>query len=198
MAIAQKYLAPAAKEMSGLKDVDVQLDEKAVEELIKSYCRESGVRNLKKQIEKVYRKTALNIIKDLPEQEAQAEKKEESETPAQTEGASQNVGSGETTAAQSGEPDKEKEPVVLPAKIPEDTHVYINKDNLKDYVGPPIFTADRLYETTPPGVVMGLAWTSMGGAALYVESILQSALSPSSTPSFEQTGNLQNVMKEST
>ncbi|KAI5278946.1 ATP-dependent Lon protease pim1 [Ascosphaera aggregata] len=38
----------------------------------------------------------------------------------------------------------------------------------------------------------------MGGAALYVESILENALSPTSAPGFEQTGNLQTVMKEST
>ncbi|KAL9615629.1 MAG: hypothetical protein Q9204_008722 [Flavoplaca sp. TL-2023a] len=45
---------------------------------------------------------------------------------------------------------------------------------------------------------MGLAWTSMGGAALYVESILENALSASSRPGLERTGNLKNVMKEST
>jgi len=82
-------------------------------------------------------------------------------------------------------------------KVPESVHVTISKDNLKDYVGPPVFTADRLYEKTPPGVAMGLAWTSMGGAALYVESILESALSHSSRPGLERTGNLKAVMKES-
>ena len=51
-AIADKYLAPAAKELAGLKDADVILTDEAIDELIKSYCRESGVRNLKKQIEK--------------------------------------------------------------------------------------------------------------------------------------------------
>ena len=35
-------------------------------------------------------------------------------------------------------------------------------DNLIDVVGKPVFTSDRLYKTTPPGVVMGLAWTAMG------------------------------------
>lgn len=50
------------------------------------------------------------------------------------------------------------------------TKVTIGPDDLKDYVGPPPFTSDRIYETTPPGVVMGLAWTSMGGNSLYVEA----------------------------
>jgi Lon-like ATP-dependent protease len=45
---------------------------------------------------------------------------------------------------------------------------------------------------------MGLAWTSMGGAALYVESILENALTPESRPGIDITGNLQPVMKEST
>lgn len=48
--------------------------------------------------------------------------------------------------------------------------VVIGPDDLKDYVGSPPFTSDRIYETTPPGVVMGLAWTSMGGNSLYVEA----------------------------
>lgn len=40
------------------------------------------------------------------------------------------------------------------------------------YVGKPTFTSDRLYEgSTPPGVVMGLAWTALGGSSLYVESL---------------------------
>ncbi|KKZ60887.1 lon protease like, mitochondrial [[Emmonsia] crescens] len=193
MAIAERYLAPSAKEMSGLKDVDVILEKDAIEELIKSYCRESGVRNLKKQIEKVYRKAALKIIQDLPEQEKDAEEvtvREEVRTALEE---------GTESAVEKGE--KSPEPVPAPlaaAHVPEDIHVSINRDNLKDYVGPPIFTSDRLYDVTPAGVAMGLAWTSMGGAALYVESILETVLSPTSRPSLEQTGNLMTVMKEST
>jgi Lon-like ATP-dependent protease len=53
--IADKYLGPQAKEASGLKDADVILEPPAVDVLIKQYCRESGVRNLKKHIDKVSR-----------------------------------------------------------------------------------------------------------------------------------------------
>jgi len=49
LAIAEKYLAPIAKDMSGLKNADITMSQEALELLIKSYCRESGVRNLKKQ-----------------------------------------------------------------------------------------------------------------------------------------------------
>jgi len=40
--------------------------------------------------------------------------------------------------------------------------INVTNDNLADFVGKPIFTTDRLYNDTPPGVVMGLAWTAMG------------------------------------
>ena len=42
--------------------------------------------------------------------------------------------------------------------------------DLQGYVGQPPFTSDKIYDTTPAGVVMGLAWTAMGGNTLYVEA----------------------------
>lgn len=196
MAIAERYLGPAAKELAGLNGVDVQLTKDAVEELIKSYCRESGVRNLKKQIEKVYRKSALKIVRELgesilPESEALTD-----EGKAAMEESKKDHTDVKDTPEDIAKQTSETPRVAL--QVPEDVHVRIDKDNLKDYVGPPVFTSDRLYETTPPGVAMGLAWTQMGGAALYVESILESALNHGSRPNLAITGNLKAVMKEST
>ncbi|KAL2409353.1 Lon protease-like protein, mitochondrial [Exophiala dermatitidis] len=195
-AIADRYLAPQAKELSGLKDADVNLDESAIEELINKYCRESGVRNLKKQIEKVFRKSALKIIQDLGEEALPESEALTDEGKAALEESKKDESDVKDTPENIDKETTEKPRVAL--KLPDSVHVTITKDNLKDYVGPPVFTSDRLYETTPPGVAMGLAWTSMGGAALYVESILESALSRSSRPGFERTGNLKAVMKEST
>ncbi|KAG6887797.1 ATP-dependent Lon protease pim1 [Termitomyces sp. T32_za158] len=65
--IAERYLAPQAREASGLGMANVVLDREAVDVLIKYYCRESGVRNLKKHIEKIYRKAALKVVQDLGE-----------------------------------------------------------------------------------------------------------------------------------
>lgn len=196
IAIAERYLAPQAKEVNGLKDADVILEKEAIVELINKYCRESGVRNLKKQIEKVYRKSALKIVTDLGE-----EVLPESEALTDEGKAAQEAAEKDTTDVKDTPENIENETTQTPRvalKVPENVHVSINKDNLKDYVGPPVFTSDRLYDVTPPGVVMGLAWTSMGGAALYVESILERALSASSSPGLERTGSLKNVMKEST
>lgn len=198
MAIAERYLAPQAKEMSGLKDVDISIEQDAIMELINKYCRESGVRNLKKQIEKVYRKSALKIIQDLgedvlPEDQALTEEGKK----AQEESEKDETDVKETPEQEQIEKETTEQPRVA-LKVPENVHVSIGKENLKDYVGPPVFTSDRLYDSTPPGVAMGLAWTQMGGAALYVESILENALSHSSRPGLERTGNMKPVMKEST
>lgn len=196
MAIAEKFLSPAARELSGLKDVDIVLSKEAIEELIKSYCRESGVRNLKKQIEKIYRKSALNIIQELGEDVFSEDKALTEEGKAALEESKKDESDVKETPETIVKETTETPRQAL--KVPEGVHVKIDRTNLKDYVGPPVFTSDRLYETTPAGVAMGLAWTSMGGAALYVESILENALNASSRPGLERTGNLKSVMKEST
>lgn len=40
--------------------------------------------------------------------------------------------------------------------------IQVADDNLKKFVGNPVFNTDRIYAETPPGVTIGLAWTSMG------------------------------------
>ena len=47
--IARKYLIPQVLDMPGLKEGNISLSDEALSLLIKSYCRESGVRNLRKQ-----------------------------------------------------------------------------------------------------------------------------------------------------
>jgi Lon-like ATP-dependent protease len=196
IAIAEKYLAPVAKEMSGLKDADVALQNDAIVELINKYCRESGVRNLKKHIEKVYRKAALKIVTEvgedaLPEEAALTEEGK----------AAQEESQKSETDANATPENMDKQTTETPRvalKVPDSVHVSITQENLKDYVGPPVYISDRLYDTNPTGVAMGLAWTSMGGSALYIESIVQNALSASSHGGLERTGSLRDVMKEST
>merc|ERR1719228_1755769 len=64
MAIAQKYLVPQVQELTGLSKTHMNLTAEALNTLIKSYCRESGVRNLRKHIEKIYRKAAFQVVHD--------------------------------------------------------------------------------------------------------------------------------------
>lgn len=149
MNIASKYLIPQAKRDSGVSDAQLTIDSEALQTLIKSYCRESGVRNLQKQVEKIFRKAAFKLVK------------------------------GETQS------------------------ITVDNGNLRDFVGRPVFTTDRLYDTTPPGVVMGLAWTAMGGSTLYIETSLSRPLRAVKDKEggggggMELTGNMGDVMKES-
>lgn len=53
LAIAKQYLLPQAMRDSGLKKDVIDVEDDSLNILIKSYCRESGVRNLQKHIEKV-------------------------------------------------------------------------------------------------------------------------------------------------
>uniref|UniRef100_A0A182U9Z5 Lon protease homolog n=1 Tax=Anopheles melas TaxID=34690 RepID=A0A182U9Z5_9DIPT len=153
LAIAKQYLIPQAKRDSGVEDKHISITDDALHALIKSYCRESGVRNLQKQIEKIVRKVAFKVVRK------------------------------------------------------EADFTEVSCTNLSDLLGKPIFTQDRMYESTPPGVVMGLAWTAMGGSALYIETAKRKLLQPMDTNgdakqapgdgSLELTGHLGDVMKES-
>uniref|UniRef100_A0A2D4IG81 Lon protease homolog, mitochondrial n=1 Tax=Micrurus lemniscatus lemniscatus TaxID=129467 RepID=A0A2D4IG81_MICLE len=144
LAIAERYLVPQARVLCGLDESKASITQDVLTVLIKQYCRESGVRNLQKQIEKVLRKSAYKIV--------------------------------------SGEKEK----------------VDITPENLQDFVGKPIFTVDRMYDVTPSGVVMGLAWTAMGGSTLFIETSLRRPQDKESKDgTLEMTGQLGDVMKES-
>ena len=100
MNIAEKYLIPQARRDTGVSNEQVHIEPEALQTLIKSYCRESGVRNLQKQVEKIFRKAAFRLVK------------------------------------------KQSTP---------ETVINVNRSNLQDFVGKPIFTHDRMYDITPPG-----------------------------------------------
>jgi len=70
--------------------------------------------------------------------------------------------------------------------------IVIHKRDVESYLGKPVFAADEMFENIP-GIVTGLAWTSMGGATLQVEAT--AVLSKSK--GFKQTGQLGSVMVES-
>merc|ERR1719219_1053939 len=146
LVIAQQYLLPQVSDITGLKLNDsIVLEDDTLNKLIKSYCRESGVRNLRKHIEKIFRKAAFL-----------------------------NVSEGKND-------------------------IVISKSNLQDFVGKPVFSQDKMYDVTPPGVCLGLAWTSHGGSTLYIETLKQrtSKESKEDAGGIEFTGNLGDVMKES-
>jgi len=69
----------------------------------------------------------------------------------------------------------------------------ITAKNLQEYIGKPLYTSDRFYQVNPIGVCTGLAWTSLGGATLYIEAIKVKA----EKTDMKLTGQAGDVMKES-
>ncbi|MEM8526684.1 MAG: endopeptidase La [Bacteroidota bacterium] len=69
----------------------------------------------------------------------------------------------------------------------------VETEDVEQFLGKPIFNTESLYNQNVPGVALGLAYTSMGGATLYIEAtgIL------SKNAAFKQTGQLGKVMQES-
>ncbi|KZT67440.1 ATP-dependent protease La [Daedalea quercina L-15889] len=203
--IAEQYLGPQAKEASGLKDADVQLDPSAIDVLIKYYARESGVRNLKKHIEKIYRKAALKLIQDLgedafPEKTASAaEDADEGHTVEKQEPPPNDPAAPETSVPETDKEASSEELKVTtverkPLKVPDTVHVRILPENLKDYVGPPVYYRDRMYiKPPPPGVSTGLGYLGNGsGAVMPIE-----ATTMPGKGGLQLTGKLGEVIRES-
>lgn len=69
----------------------------------------------------------------------------------------------------------------------------ITDKNLQEYIGKPVFLTDRYYKKNPVGVCTGLAWTSLGGATLYIEAVRY----PAEKTEMKLTGQAGDVMKES-
>jgi len=60
--IASKYLIPKQIKDNGLKKEEWNLDKEALKDIVRSYTKEAGVRNLEREISKIARKTVKNIL----------------------------------------------------------------------------------------------------------------------------------------
>ncbi len=139
--IAKKHLIPKEKENTGLaSEKKLNFSKVAIETIIEKYTRESGVRQLEKQINKVFRRLALAKAKD-----------------------------GELA------------------------YKKIEAANMSDLLGKAPFSRDIYQGNSYAGVVTGLAWTSVGGEILFIET----SLSKGKGSKLTLTGNLGDVMKES-
>lgn len=59
--IAQKFLFPRMLERHGFKPNDIEMDDAAVRDIVQLYTRESGVRNLERELAKIMRKVAVRV-----------------------------------------------------------------------------------------------------------------------------------------
>ena len=139
--IAKRHLIPKEKENTGLiTDKKLAFNKAAIEKVIEQYTRESGVRQLEKQINKAFRKLAFRKAMDS----------------------------------------------ILP-------YEKITPSEIEDLLGKPPFYRDIYQGNDYAGVVTGLAWTSVGGEILFIET----SLSKGKAGKLTLTGNLGDVMKES-
>ena len=140
--IAKRHLIPRELENTGqnARGMKPSFNKAAIEMIIERYTRESGVRQLEKQINKALRKIAY---KRQVEENADYKK-------------------------------------ITPTEI-------------EDLLGKPPFYRDIYQGNDYAGVVTGLAWTSVGGEILFIET----SLSKGKGNKLTLTGNLGDVMKES-
>ena len=59
--IAEKYLIPKQLKANGMKEAELKVSEAAVRDIVRYYTRESGVRNLEREISKICRKVVKEI-----------------------------------------------------------------------------------------------------------------------------------------
>lgn len=83
--------------------------------------------------------------------------------------------------------------VVTKIALEEPYNISVTEEDIVTYLGKKRYTRDEWETNKYIGVVTGLAWTSVGGEILFVET----SLSPAKVPTLTLTGNLGDVMKES-
>ncbi|MDO1528694.1 endopeptidase La [Fulvimonas sp. R45] len=140
LAIAQKYLLPKQLKANGLKPEELRVDEEAIRDIVRYYTRESGVRNLEREISKICRK----VVKQLALGEA---------VPAK----------GPKKPAKAAKPSRAKA-----ARAP--SGVRVDSSNLDHYLGVRRFDFGRKEQQNEVGLVTGLAWTQVGGDLLSIEA----------------------------
>ncbi|ONM26301.1 lon protease homolog, mitochondrial-like [Zea mays] len=227
MHIARDYLEKNTRQACGIKPEQVEVTDAALLALIENYCREAGVRNLQKHIEKIYRKIALQLVRqgvsNEPDQESLGVTvNEESNSgdsitakdeivkdpavedasvannvtnPASEEANEVNLTTEAPKEDSTSKGNKKTDGVAEDAADKATEKVVVDSSNLGDFVGKPVFQAERIYEQTPVGVVMGLAWTAMGGSTLYIETT--KVEEREGKGDLVLTGQLGDVMKES-
>ena len=177
MEIAKKYLIPKTLSKNGLKKTQVKFDKSTLNLIAQSYARESGVRHFEKCLDKIARKIAMDLVSqpEAVELEARIQDLEAKlKSPAEEELQQ------ELLAAQ-----KELKSILAKSYT-------VDQEAAKKYLGTPPFDEEDIKTASVAGTAIGLAWTSMGGDTLLIET----AAIPGKE-GFSLTGQLGDVMKES-
>ncbi len=169
--IAKKYLIPKNLSKNGLKKNQVKYTKDALLTIAEEYARESGVRNYEKSLDKIHRKIVTELITQSELKKSEFEIGEDLPE--------------EEKARLTAERDAAVQTVL-------DTPYTIDSGDLFKYLGKPVFDESEIKAAKVPGTAIGLAWTSMGGDTLLIESTYFAGKG-----GLVLTGQMGDVMKES-
>ncbi|KAK7498897.1 hypothetical protein BaRGS_00009989 [Batillaria attramentaria] len=171
--IIQRHLMSKQLEQHGLTSEQLVIPEDTIRLLISKYTREAGVRTLERRVAAICRAVAVKVL------EAKSRKKQEQVPQTGEEKKDTSVSSEEVFKTS----DKHEEASIMhPPEMP----IVI------DEAAPPMFEPEMRQRLSQPGVVVGLAWTAMGGEILFVEATRMDG-----EGKLTLTGQLGDVMKES-
>jgi ATP-dependent Lon protease len=169
--IARRFILPKSLEKNGLKRNQVKYTKDSLLHIANAYAREAGVRNFEKNLDKIHRKLAKQIV----------EKEEDARS------ADDSVSEGGVSVSAA----KQKETKTKSAAAKSNKYS-IDKKLVEKYLGKPIFPEGGIKKADKPGMSVGLAWTSMGGDTLVIE-----AMSFPGKEGLTLTGKMGDTMKES-
>jgi ATP-dependent Lon protease len=182
--IAKRFLVAKQRKDTGVNEEQVVFTDDGLQSLIQNYTRESGVRNLEREVGNLCRKIARKLV------DAQTPEGEEP-VPVMAEGAEIIE---EEAAEETVEPVKKGKKKVKkeePMLIPIDK-VVLTPDVITTMLGPAKFREMDLDKQNEIGATTGLAWTEMGGTILTTECTMMEGRGKLTT-----TGKLGDVMQES-
>jgi len=172
LGIAEKYLLSKQLKANGLKPEELSVDGEALRDIVRYYTRESGVRNLEREISKICRKVVKELT--LGQVKLGQSRKAVKELMAQVQG-------------------KKAVAVVKTAKARKlPPSIKVDSSNLEHYLGVRRFDFGRKELQNEVGLVTGLAWTQVGGELLSIECSVVPGKGR-----LVHTGQLGDVMKES-
>ena len=168
--IARKYLIPKNLEKNGMKKGQVKYTKEALLRIAEEYAREAGVRNYEKSLDKIHRKIVTEAVSEADKKYLEAVKL------AKAEKKSKNEIDG-----------------IKSSDFFDSSRRYeIAASDLEKYLDNPVFDESEIKKADIPGTAIGLAWTSMGGDTLLIESAAFQG-----KPELILTGQMGDVMKES-
>ena len=176
--IAKRYLVPKSLDKAGLKKNQVAYNRESLLYIANGYAREAGVRNFEKNLDKIHRKLAKEIVE---KNEAAIADAKAAATTATAAAAADDPGAPPSAGAM------ETPPPPLPA-----VKYTVGRKLIEEYLGKPVFPEEITKKADQPGMSVGLAWTSMGGDTLVIE-----AISVPGKEGLTLTGNMGDTMKES-